>query len=69
MPDSSNFYNLTYGYFAHPVLAEIRLETFGEDIGQNSWLTADEYRQFIGWLNLTSASQVLEITRLRRWSA
>ncbi len=45
MPDSSNFYNLTYGNFANPVLAEIRQETFGEDIGQNSWLTANEYRR------------------------
>ncbi len=61
MPDSSNFYTLTYGHFAHPALAEIRQETFGEDIGQNSWLTADEYRQFIGWLNLTPASHVLDI--------
>lgn len=61
MPHSSNFYNLTYGHFANPVLAEIRQETFGEDIGQNSWLTADEYRQFIGWLNLTPASHVLDI--------
>jgi ubiquinone/menaquinone biosynthesis C-methylase UbiE len=61
MADSSNFYNLTYGHFTHPALAEIRRETFGEDIGQNSWLTAEEYRQFIGWLNLTPASHVLEI--------
>jgi SAM-dependent methyltransferase len=61
MPDFSNFYNLTYGNFANPVLAEIRQETFGEDIGQNSWLTADEYRQFIGWLELNPSSQVLDI--------
>jgi ubiquinone/menaquinone biosynthesis C-methylase UbiE len=61
MSQSSNFYNLTYGNFANPVLAEIRQETFGEDIGQNSWLTADEYRQFISWLELDSASHVLDI--------
>ncbi len=61
MPHSSNFYNLTYSNFANPILAEIRQETFGEDIGQNSWLTADEYRQFIGWLKLNSSSQVLDI--------
>jgi len=61
MPDSSNFYNLTYGNFANPVLAEIRQETYGEDIGQNSWLTADEYRHFIGWLQLNASSQVLDI--------
>lgn len=50
MPDSSDIYNLTYGHCTHRVLAEIRRETFGEDIGQNSWSTADEYRQFIEWL-------------------
>jgi SAM-dependent methyltransferase len=61
MSQTSNFYNLTYGNFANPVLAEIRQETFGEDIGQNSWLTADEYRQFISWLELDSASKVLDI--------
>ncbi len=64
MPDSSNFYTLTYGHFDHPALAEIRQETFGEDIGQNSWLTADEYRQFIGWLNLTPCFSCL---RYRQW--
>ncbi len=61
MADSSNFYALTYGHFAHPVLAEIRQETFGEDIGQNSWVTADEYRQYLSWLELDAASHVLDI--------
>jgi ubiquinone/menaquinone biosynthesis C-methylase UbiE len=61
MADSSNFYNLTYGHFANPVLEEIRQETFGEDIGQNSWLTADEYRQYLNGLELNTASYVLDI--------
>ncbi len=61
MSQPSNFYNLTYGNFANPVLAEIRQETFGEDIGQNSWLTADEYRQYLSWLELNAASHVLDI--------
>jgi ubiquinone/menaquinone biosynthesis C-methylase UbiE len=61
MADSSNFYTLTYGHFAHPVLAEIRQETLGEDIGQNSWITADEYRQYLSWLGLNAASHVLGI--------
>jgi SAM-dependent methyltransferase len=61
MSQRSNFYNLTYGNFANPILTEIRQETFGEDIGQNSWLTADEYRQFLSWLELDSESSVLEI--------
>jgi SAM-dependent methyltransferase len=61
MADSSDFYTLTYRHFAHPVLAEIRQEAFGEDIGQNGWLTADEYRHYLSWLEVTAASQVLDI--------
>jgi SAM-dependent methyltransferase len=61
MADSSNFYTLTYSHFAHPVLAEIRQETFGEDIGQNGWLTAEEYRHYLSYLEVTAASQVLDI--------
>ena len=34
MADSSNFYNLTYGHFANPVLEEIRQETFGKTLGK-----------------------------------
>jgi SAM-dependent methyltransferase len=61
MADSSQFYTLTYRHFAHPVLAEIRQETFGEDIGQNGWLTAEEYRHYFSDLEVTAASRVLDI--------
>jgi ubiquinone/menaquinone biosynthesis C-methylase UbiE len=61
MADSSQFYTRTYSHFAHPVLAAIRQETFGEDIGQNGWLTADEYRHFLSYLALNATSQVLDI--------
>jgi SAM-dependent methyltransferase len=61
MADSSQFYTLTYRHFAHPVLAEVREETFGEDIGQNGWLTAEELRHFLSSLEVTAASQVLDI--------
>jgi len=61
MADSSQFYSLTYSHFAHPTLAAIRQETFGEDIGQNGWLTAEEYRHYLSWLEVTAASQVLDI--------
>ncbi len=40
------FYN-TYANFTEQVLASVRAATFGEDIGQNSWVTADEYEGFI----------------------
>src|SRR5918998_950578 len=54
------FYN-TYGHFTERVLASVRAETFGRDIGQNSWLTADEYERFASWLDLAPASHVLEV--------
>jgi hypothetical protein len=32
MSQPSNSYKITYGNFANPVLAEVRQETFGEDM-------------------------------------
>ena len=54
------FYN-NYANFSGNVLAAVREETFGRDIGQNSWLTADEFDRFIEWLGLSSSSHVLEV--------
>src|SRR4030095_3760778 len=54
------FYN-TYGHFSEQVLAEIRKDTYGEDIGQNSWITTDEYDTFYSWLNLSPNDHLLEI--------
>jgi SAM-dependent methyltransferase len=33
----------------------------GKDIGQNSWTTAEEYLQFIKWLNVESTDHVLDV--------
>lgn len=55
------FYDTTYGRFADQLNATIRVEAFGEEIGQNSWLTADEYRRFFAWLDLGASSDVLEV--------
>jgi SAM-dependent methyltransferase len=51
----------TYANFTEQVLDTIRKETFGEDIGQNSWVTVDEYDRFIRWLNITAEDHVLEV--------
>ena len=40
---------------------EVRVEAYGEDIGQNSWLTADEWRHFLQWLELSPGSALLEV--------
>jgi SAM-dependent methyltransferase len=54
------FYS-TYGHFSEPVLEAVRKETFGHDIGQNSWITVDEYDRFTSWLRLSSEHHVLDV--------
>ncbi len=54
------FYD-TYKNHAEDLYREIREETYGEDIGQASWLTADEYRSFFALLKLSPNQSVLEV--------
>jgi SAM-dependent methyltransferase len=61
MPKQVDLYNSTYGNFQEHVLAEIRRDTYGEDIGQNSWITTDEYDTFFSWLHLAPGDHLLEI--------
>jgi len=61
MSNQVDLFNITYGNFEEKVLAEIRRETYGEDIGQTSWITVDEYDTFFSWLNLAEKNHVLEI--------
>jgi SAM-dependent methyltransferase len=61
MPASVDLYNTSYDNFSARVQAEVRAETYGQDLGQSSWMTADELRQFIRWLKLNPSSRVLEV--------
>lgn len=61
MAERSDLYRNTYSQFNEHVLEIIRKETFGVDIGQNSWLTVDEYDRFLPWLRLTPESHLLEV--------
>jgi len=61
MSNQVDLYNSTYGNFEAQVLAEIRREAFAVDIGQNSWITIDEYDTFFSWLNLSAEDHILEI--------
>jgi SAM-dependent methyltransferase len=54
-------YDANYGNFQMELYEQIRREAFGEDIGQNSWLTADEHDRFLGWLGLSSGNSLLDI--------
>jgi hypothetical protein len=49
---SAGHYNANYESFQSELYTQIRREAFGEDIGQNSWLTANEQDRFLEWLDL-----------------
>jgi 2-polyprenyl-3-methyl-5-hydroxy-6-metoxy-1,4-benzoquinol methylase len=54
-------YDANYGNFQTELYAEIRREAFGEDIGQSSWLTADEQDRFLGPLELSHGKRLLDV--------
>jgi SAM-dependent methyltransferase len=56
-----DLFDSTYGHFSDRVLDAIRKETYGVDIGQNSWLTVDEYERWLPWLNIKAGDHVLEV--------
>jgi hypothetical protein len=41
-----DLYNTAYAHYANDVEAAVRKETYGEDIGQSSWITAAEWLRF-----------------------
>lgn len=57
----ASHYDANYGNFQASLYQEIRREAFGEDIGQNSWLTADEQDKFLGWLGLGGGESLLDV--------
>ena len=60
-PSTTDYYGAHYRRFAERLYAEIRAEAFGEDIGQNSWLTAEEQDLFLSWLGLTPDHVLLDV--------
>ena len=61
MTERVDLFDSTYKHFTAQVLDAIRKDTFGTDIGQNSWVTIDEYERLLPWLNLAPESHVLEV--------
>jgi ubiquinone/menaquinone biosynthesis C-methylase UbiE len=55
-------YDFDYGHFDTELYSEIRREAFGEDIGKNSWLTADEQDRFLSWFDLSPGKTLLDVT-------
>jgi ubiquinone/menaquinone biosynthesis C-methylase UbiE len=61
LSQSVDLYGTAYGNFATHALQEVRRETYGEDFGQSSWVTAAEYRRFFRLLQLSSTDHVLDV--------
>jgi len=57
----SQSYDDFYQRFDTPVMRRIRREAYGEDIGQHSWLTADELRSDIARLGLTPTARLVDL--------
>lgn len=57
----SGFYDSTYTHFAADVYGALRAEVFGDDMGQNSWLTADEQARFLEWLEIDADTRLLDV--------
>lgn len=61
MPEKVDHYNNTYNNPSEDVYREVRLETYGEDFGQTSWMTLDELDEIPVRLGLDPSSSVMEI--------
>ena len=59
--NASGHYDANYGNCETNLYAEIRREAFGEDIGQSSWLTADEQDRFLDVLALSEDKRLLDV--------
>src|SRR6266545_5120692 len=61
MTDQVRLYDATYRRFQLGARQRVRLDTYGHDLGQNGWLTVDEWRAALGWLGLAPGSRVLDV--------
>jgi cyclopropane fatty-acyl-phospholipid synthase-like methyltransferase len=57
---STDRYEGLYRDFDSPLMRELRHEAYGEDIGQHSWVRAEELRGDIPRLGLSRASRLLD---------
>jgi len=54
-------YDANYSNFQTSLYEQVRRDAFGEDIGQNSWLTATELDTFRKWLDLSPGKSLLDV--------
>ena len=56
-----NLYDHAYGDYTSDAEAAIRRETYGEDLGQTSWMTAPEWLHLADRCGIVADSDVLEV--------
>src|SRR5215467_7319381 len=61
MSQKVDLYNSSYGNYECDVYRKVRVETYGEDLGQTSWVTTEESNEVPKLLGLSANSRVLEI--------
>jgi SAM-dependent methyltransferase len=54
-------YQSLYEDFDSPLMSRLRREAYGEDIGQHSWVTADDLRRDVSRLGLTKSARLLDL--------
>jgi SAM-dependent methyltransferase len=61
MPEKLDLYNAAYSRYEADVYRDARIETYGQDLGQTSWMTAEESAEIPRTLRLTKTSHVLDV--------
>jgi len=56
-----DLYNNSYGNYERDVYRDVRVETYGADFGQTSWVNTEESHELPHLLDLTPGCSVLEI--------
>jgi SAM-dependent methyltransferase len=56
-----DLYETAYRNLSTHALEQVRRDTYGEDFGQSSWVTADEYRRFVRLVDLRPTDHVLDV--------
>jgi SAM-dependent methyltransferase len=59
MDEHVPLYTSSYGGFG--VREQVRHATYGDDVGQSGWITADELERFGEWLELREGSRLLDV--------
>jgi cyclopropane fatty-acyl-phospholipid synthase-like methyltransferase len=54
-------YDSIYSGFDSPLMRQVRRESYGEDIGQHSWVSADELRRDLASLRLSASTRLLDL--------